>query len=116
MSAVEQTISKVGRHRIYSNEQRKDRNRKAQAAFRDRRSQYTKNLEAALLELEKKANDLKTSNSQMEERAKTAEARCAQLTLEVNSLHKLLGLALVNTHLDSSAQPLNSMITRFMKL
>lgn len=92
------TVSKVGRHRIYSNEQRKDRNRKAQAAFRNRRNEYTKNLEAALLEFENKVAGLKVSNTQLEERAKTAETRCAQLASEVNSLHKLLQLALSNNN------------------
>lgn len=90
--------NKIGRHRIYSNEQRKDRNRKAQAAFRNRRNEYTKCLETALLEFENKVTDLKASNSQLEDRAKAAESRCEQLTSEVNSLHKLLELALSNNN------------------
>jgi hypothetical protein len=51
-----------GRHRIFSNEQRKDRNRLAQAAFRERRSQYTKELESAIEDLEKIITELQESN------------------------------------------------------
>lgn len=41
-----------GRHRIFTAEQRKDRNRLAQAAFRERRNQYTRTLENTVVELE----------------------------------------------------------------
>lgn len=44
--------SRGGRHRIFTVEQRKDRNRRAQAAFRERRSRYTHTLEQTVVELE----------------------------------------------------------------
>ncbi|ORZ03084.1 hypothetical protein BCR43DRAFT_482716 [Syncephalastrum racemosum] len=44
--------SQGGRHRIFTAEQRKDRNRLAQAAFRERRNQYTSTLEKTVIELE----------------------------------------------------------------
>jgi predicted nuclease with TOPRIM domain len=89
-------VSKAGRHRLYSNEQRKDRNRQAQAAFRDRRSKYTKDLEAAVLKFEEKIKTLEETNSRTTERAQLAEDRCTQLNLEVTSLQKLLQITLAD--------------------
>jgi hypothetical protein len=51
-----------GRHRMFTNEQRKDRNRLAQAAFRERRSQYTKTLESTIKNLETIICELQDSN------------------------------------------------------
>lgn len=92
MSSLErsESISKAGRHRIYSNEQRKDRNRKAQAAFRDRRNNYTKTLEDALLKYKDKIQDLEDSRTSSIQQAKTIEERCDRLDSEVTSLQKLL--------------------------
>lgn len=86
--------SKAGRHRLYSNEQRKDRNRQAQAAFRDRRSKYTKTLEVAILKFEDTIEELKEINTKSLQRAEVAEERCVQLTSEVTNLQKLLQMAL----------------------
>lgn len=61
----ENSISKrkqVGRHRMFTNEQRRDRNRMAQAAFRERRSQYTKELESVVEDLETIIKELQESN------------------------------------------------------
>ncbi|CAO3629232.1 unnamed protein product [Mucor hiemalis] len=89
-----QVMSKAGRHRLYSNEQRKDRNRQAQAAFRDRRSKYQKTLEAAMLKYEDTIEDLKQENMKSTERAVEAEQRCRTLDAEVADLRKSLQLAL----------------------
>jgi molybdopterin converting factor small subunit len=90
----EMTSSKAGRHRLYSNEQRKDRNRQAQAAFRDRRSKYTKTLEVAILKFEDTIEELKETNTKSIQRAELAEEQCSQLNSEVNNLQKLLQMAL----------------------
>lgn len=87
-------VSKAGRHRLYSNEQRKDRNRQAQAAFRDRRSKYQKTLEAAMLKYEDTIEELKRENLKSTERATEAEQRCSTLDAEVADLRKSLQLAL----------------------
>jgi predicted RNase H-like nuclease (RuvC/YqgF family) len=91
---TESTSSKAGRHRLYSNEQRKDRNRQAQAAFRDRRSKYTKTLETAILKFEDTIERLKEANTKSNERAQIAQDRCAELEAEVNSLQKLVQMTL----------------------
>lgn len=90
-----ESLLKAGRHRIYSNEQRKDRNRKAQAAFRDRRNNYTKTLEVALLKFEDKIQGLEDAQIKSIKRAEVAEERCSWLDSEVASLQKLLQIALV---------------------
>jgi phage shock protein A len=91
---TEQISSKAGRHRLYSNEQRKDRNRQAQAAFRDRRSKYTKTLEAAMLKYEDTIESLKEDNNTLIQRAEAAEQRSTKLDSEVANLQKLLQMAL----------------------
>ncbi|GAA5805475.1 hypothetical protein HPULCUR_010991 [Helicostylum pulchrum] len=91
---ISEEPSKVGRHRLYSNEQRKDRNREAQAAFRVRRNKYTETLELAVEKNEKTIEDLKSANERNIQRAEVAEQRCAQLDSQVASLEKLLQAAL----------------------
>lgn len=91
-----QHAPKVGRHRVYSNEQRKDRNRQAQAAFRDRRSKYTQTLENAIVNFEETIKNLKESNDQTMKRAQAAEERSHHLASEVESLQRLLGMALAD--------------------
>ncbi|GAN02651.1 hypothetical protein MAM1_0026c02096 [Mucor ambiguus] len=91
-----QPAPKVGRHRVYSNEQRKDRNRQAQAAFRDRRSKYTQTLENAIVNFEETIKDLKESNSQTMKRAQVAEERSHHLASQVASLQRLLEMALTD--------------------
>ncbi|KAG2231867.1 hypothetical protein INT48_006059 [Thamnidium elegans] len=93
-SMMSEASSKVGRHRLYSNEQRKDRNRKAQAAFRVRRNKYTETLELAATKNEKTIEDLKSANEKNIQRAEVAEQRCVQLDSQVASLEKLLQAAL----------------------
>lgn len=82
--------SKVGRHRLYSNEQRKDRNRKAQAAFRVRRNKYTETLELEAAQNEQTIQELKDANEKCLQRAEAAERQCSQLNSQVASLQKLL--------------------------
>lgn len=89
-----ESISRPGRHRIYSNEQRKDRNRKAQAAFRDRRNNYTKTLEDILLKYEDKIQDLEELHVASIQKVKVTEERCHLLGSELASVQKLLQLAL----------------------
>jgi hypothetical protein len=75
-----------GRHRIFSNEQRKDRNRIAQAAFRERRSQYTKTLESTMANLETIICELQDSNratSKQLDDAKAESDKLRQLLLAV---------------------------------
>lgn len=91
-----QGAPKVGRHRVYSNEQRKDRNRQAQAAFRDRRSKYTQTLETAIANFEETIMNLKESNNQTMKRAQAAEERSHHLASEVASLQRLLEMALAD--------------------
>ncbi|EPB85906.1 hypothetical protein HMPREF1544_07322 [Mucor circinelloides 1006PhL] len=91
-----QSAPKVGRHRVYSNEQRKDRNRQAQAAFRDRRSKYTQSLENAIINFEETIKNLKETNNQSIKRAQMAEERSHHLASEVVSLQKLLEMALAD--------------------
>lgn len=55
--------SQGGRHRIFTAEQRKDRNRLAQAAFRERRSQYTSTLENTVVELEAIIRELQVNQN-----------------------------------------------------
>jgi hypothetical protein len=101
--------SKVGRHRLYSKEQRKDRNRQAQAAFRDRRSKYTKNLEAAMVKFEEKIKTLEEINSKTAERAQLAEECCTKLDSEVVSLQKLLQIALADNQRLQTQAAMNSL-------
>ena len=54
-----------GRHRIFTEEQRKVRNRQAQAAFRERRSQYTQTLQETVLGLEKIITELQVKKSKL---------------------------------------------------
>ncbi|CEP07196.1 hypothetical protein [Parasitella parasitica] len=91
-----QYTPKVGRHRVFSNEQRKMRNRQAQAAFRDRRSKYTNSLEMAIHNFEKTIKNLKETNNELIKRAQTAEDRSHHLASEVVSLQRLLELALAD--------------------
>lgn len=91
-----QGAPKVGRHRVYSNEQRKDRNRQAQAAFRDRRSKYTQSLENAIINFEETIKNLKETNNQSIKRAQMAEERSHHLASEVVSLQRLLEMALAD--------------------
>lgn len=75
-----------GRHRIFTNEQRKDRNRLAQAAFRERRSQYTKTLESTIANLETIICELQESNratSKQLDDSKVESDKLRQLLLEV---------------------------------
>ncbi|KAG2200117.1 hypothetical protein INT46_000199 [Mucor plumbeus] len=92
----EQYAPKVGRHRVFSNEQRRDRNRKAQAAFRDRRNKYTNTLETAIVGFEETIKSLKETNNQSIERAQVAEERSQQLSSEVISLQRLLEMVLAD--------------------
>ncbi|KAL9557175.1 hypothetical protein MBANPS3_001517 [Mucor bainieri] len=95
-ASTQQAAPKVGRHRVYSNEQRKDRNRQAQAAFRDRRSKYTQTLETAIVNFEETIKNLKESNTHIMERAQMAEERSHHLASEVVSLQRLLEMALAD--------------------
>ncbi|KAI8647461.1 hypothetical protein BD408DRAFT_408597 [Parasitella parasitica] len=96
MSNPDTNNPKVGRHRVFSNEQRKVRNRQAQAAFRDRRSKYTNSLETAILNFEETIKNLKETNNQSMKRAQLAEDRSHHLASEVVSLQKLLEMALAD--------------------
>ncbi|KAI8077274.1 uncharacterized protein B0P05DRAFT_544314 [Gilbertella persicaria] len=87
---------KAGRHRIYTNEQRKARNREAQAAFRDRRNKHTKTLEDSIVHFETMIKDLKESNIQTTERAEQAEERCRHLESELSCLQKLVQTVLID--------------------
>lgn len=92
----EQYAPKVGRHRVFSNEQRRDRNRQAQAAFRDRRNKYTNTLETAIVGFEETIKNLKEVNNQSVKRAQVAEERSQQLSSEVISLQRLLEIVLAD--------------------
>ena len=84
------TAVKVGRKRIYTNEQRKERNRKAQADFRVRRNKYTKSLESAMLQFEILIKELKEENSKLAERAQQAEQRYNDLNAQMNLIQSFL--------------------------
>lgn len=92
-SSPETKRKQGGRHRMFSNEQRKDRNRLAQAAFRERRSQYTKTLEATIDDLETIIRELQDSNraaSQQLDDTKEESDKLRQLLLTViNENHSL---------------------------
>ncbi|KAI9271530.1 hypothetical protein BDA99DRAFT_556762 [Phascolomyces articulosus] len=79
-----------GRHRIFTEEQRKVRNRLAQAAFRERRSQYTQTLQQTVLDLEKIIQELQESNRNTSVRAEIAEQRCVDLEKQNNLLQQLI--------------------------
>ncbi|KAI8991706.1 hypothetical protein BDF20DRAFT_831723 [Mycotypha africana] len=104
---ISKSKPKVGRHRIYSNEQRKDRNRLAQAAFRHRRSNYTKFLEETVTGHEKRIHDVEELSRKSEERAQLAELRCFHLENEVAHLRKLLQIALANNGIQQQAAIMN---------
>ncbi|KAI9494597.1 hypothetical protein BDB00DRAFT_295775 [Zychaea mexicana] len=97
-------MSKGGRHRIFTEEQRKDRNRLAQAAFRARRSEYTHTLEQTVVGLESIVKELQDSNRQTSTRADAAEARCQLLKDRLRHLHEQLHAALLENQRLSSAQ------------
>ncbi|KAI9266704.1 hypothetical protein BDA99DRAFT_558753 [Phascolomyces articulosus] len=88
-------MSKGGRHRIFTEEQRKDRNRLAQAAFRARRSEYTNTLENTIVGLESIVKELQDSNRQTSTRADRAEAKCQILQQQLQYLHQQLHSALL---------------------
>lgn len=92
-SSPETKRKQGGRHRMFSNEQRKDRNRLAQAAFRERRSQYTKTLESTIDDLETIIRELQDSNraaSQQLDDTKEESDKLRQLLLTViNENHSL---------------------------
>ncbi|KAI9498190.1 hypothetical protein BDB00DRAFT_801534 [Zychaea mexicana] len=79
-----------GRHRIFTEEQRKVRNRQAQAAFRERRSQYTQTLEQTIVGLENIIEELQESNRNTSVRADVAEQRCTDLEKHNQLLHQLI--------------------------
>ncbi|KAG2223823.1 hypothetical protein INT45_001957 [Circinella minor] len=79
-----------GRHRIFTEEQRKVRNRQAQAAFRERRSQYTQTLQETILGLEKIITELQESNRNTSVRAEIAEQRCIDLEKQNDILQQLI--------------------------
>ncbi|KAF7720942.1 hypothetical protein EC973_005751 [Apophysomyces ossiformis] len=85
-------------------EERKDRNRIAQAAFRARRSKYTQTLEQALLRLDKQVQELQESNRLANERAAKAEQMWAELWAESQTLRECLMFVL--------AEPTNPTIYR----
>ncbi|CAO3618963.1 unnamed protein product [Cunninghamella blakesleeana] len=82
--------SNVGRHRLYSNEQRKVRNREAQAAFRQRRSAYTRTLEDTVEKLEALIETLQQSTKEANERAESAEKRCTHLENEYKNIRNMM--------------------------
>ncbi|KAI8139186.1 hypothetical protein BJV82DRAFT_672769 [Fennellomyces sp. T-0311] len=88
-------MSKGGRHRIFTEEQRKDRNRLAQAAFRARRSEYTHTLEETVVGLETIVKELQDSNRETSNRADAAEAKCQMLKEQLQHLHHELNAALL---------------------
>ncbi|KAI8390176.1 hypothetical protein BD560DRAFT_380153 [Blakeslea trispora] len=81
---------KVGRQRIYTNEQRKERNRKAQAAFRLRRDKYTKALEDTMLQLKTSLGKLEEKNLELAERVQQAEQRYSELNTQMMLIQSLL--------------------------
>ncbi|KAG0173650.1 hypothetical protein DFQ30_007272 [Apophysomyces sp. BC1015] len=80
----------------FGSEQRKDRNRLAQAAFRARRSKYTQSIEQTLLRLDKVVEELQESNRVANERAEKAEKTCAKLQAESQTLRHCLVIALAD--------------------
>ncbi|KAG2218303.1 hypothetical protein INT45_003646 [Circinella minor] len=88
-------MSKGGRHRIFTEEQRKDRNRLAQAAFRARKSEYTTTLENTVVGLESIVKELQDSNRQTSSRADAAEAQCQLLEQQLQKLYQQLHSSLL---------------------
>ena len=88
-------MSKGGRHRIFTEEQRKDRNRLAQAAFRARKSKYTTTLENTVIGLESIVKELQDSNRQTSSRAEAAEAQCHLLEQQLQKLYQQLHASLL---------------------
>ncbi|KAI8144035.1 hypothetical protein BJV82DRAFT_578097 [Fennellomyces sp. T-0311] len=88
-----------GRHRIFTEEQRKVRNRLAQAAFRERRTQYTQTLESTIVDLENIIHELQESNRNTSARADVAEQRCADMEKQNKLLQELLAAVTTENHL-----------------
>ncbi|CAO3581876.1 unnamed protein product [Absidia cylindrospora] len=76
----------AGRHRLYTNEQRKDRNRQAQAAFRARQSLNSKTQKETITELQHMVDMLQETTLEANERASFAEKRCVLLENENQQL------------------------------
>ncbi|KAI8060303.1 hypothetical protein BC940DRAFT_312264 [Gongronella butleri] len=79
-----------GRHRIFTNEQRKVRNRQAQAAFRQRRTAYTKTLETTIEQMEAQMATMEMHAIEADKRADQAEKRCVQLEAAYLNVHRIL--------------------------
>ncbi|ORZ26068.1 hypothetical protein BCR42DRAFT_486130 [Absidia repens] len=108
-SAPSNKKQSVGRHRIYTNEQRKDRNRQAQAAFRARRTLYTKTQKETIAELQHMVHMLQKTMLEANERASCAEKRCMQLENENQQLKTTLACFLAPSSSPSSCvSPLTS--------
>ncbi|ORX49098.1 hypothetical protein DM01DRAFT_1385244 [Hesseltinella vesiculosa] len=71
--------SSGGRHRVFTNEQRKVRNRQAQAAFRHRRNEHKKTLESTIQDLKQQQAVLEQTALEAIRRAEHSEKRCMAL-------------------------------------
>jgi chromosome segregation ATPase len=97
--------SKGGRQRQFSNEQRKDRNRQAQAAFRERRSKHTKALEDTITDLRTMVQILQQNVMQTKERAEKAEKRCEFLENDCQHLKTTLACLMPQFSPPASCKP-----------
>ncbi|TPX69455.1 hypothetical protein SpCBS45565_g02449 [Spizellomyces sp. 'palustris'] len=79
-----------GRHRIFTDEQRKDRNRTAQAAFRAKKMEYYAGLESTVDDLQRTVSLLREGESRWNTVLKEKETEVADLRREVTRLKSML--------------------------
>ncbi|KAI8377460.1 uncharacterized protein BYT42DRAFT_345167 [Radiomyces spectabilis] len=102
---------KGGRQRVYTTEQRKDRNRLAQAAFRERRSQYTKTLEETVLRFDSLLEEMQRNNACLTEKAAQLQNTCIQLSEKQQGIQEMVqSLALENQQLRQQLATLQSLL------
>ncbi|KAL0086779.1 basic-leucine zipper transcription factor [Phycomyces blakesleeanus] len=95
--------------------ERKDKNRLAQAAFRARQANYSRQRDNALLKLEAKISSLEKSHQEAINRAHHAEQNYINLANELYNVQQQLSLSMIeNEYWRSCLTDLQqSMITRF---
>ncbi|KND02746.1 uncharacterized protein SPPG_01829 [Spizellomyces punctatus DAOM BR117] len=79
-----------GRHRIFTDEQRKDRNRTAQAAFRAKKMEYYAGLESTVEDLQRTVSLLREGETRLTTALKEKETEVADLRREVTRLKSML--------------------------
>ncbi|KAJ3052600.1 hypothetical protein HK097_006003 [Rhizophlyctis rosea] len=81
---------KRGRQRMFTDEERKDRNRVAQAAFRAKKSEYFTCLETQNLQLELEVEELRHNVEDLKQEVETKSSEAAALQQEIAGLRAVL--------------------------